>query len=162
MNDTHTSDTRHGDDGRLRGWGYGLAAWVIAEYTSPRDTVLDLDSDPGLRLAAVTMDRSLSTDLDAVALALADVTLVTAYWPRPTTREHEPDDAAMLHTDLHTLTDIAYLLPPGGHLALVATVPAPTQPFTLRTGHLLAMAFDVGLGQLRGVHGVGVADRDEL
>lgn len=150
MNDIH----EHGD---LRGWGYGLAAWILAAYTNPNDTVLDLDNDPGVRLSALTMDRGFISTT-APAVAVPGSSLVTAHWPRPS--GHEPGPTSQ--SDLDALTDIAGLLAPGGRLGLVMSLPAPVQPFTLHTGDLLAAAFDAGLGPLRAVHGVAIAHRDDL
>jgi hypothetical protein len=39
-----------------RGWGYGLATWVLASSTAHSDVVLDFD--PGVRWVAEVIDRA--------------------------------------------------------------------------------------------------------
>jgi hypothetical protein len=147
MTDDHTT----GYD--QRGWGYGLAAWVLAAYTAEGDIVLDLDADPGIRIAAETMHRAFLTGLtptDTPGTPLVGVRLVTAHWPRPDTTPtatgsgNDPERAE--------LTMIAGLLAPGAWLAVVAPLPAATQPFTVHTEPLLSAAHAADLGHLRTVH----------
>lgn len=150
MNEPHTTDYD------LRGWGYGLATWVLAAYTAEGDIVLDLDADPGIRIATETMHRAYLTGLtptDAPATPLAGIRLVTAHWPRP-----HPTPAATRGgntPERDELTAIAGLLVPGAWLAVVVPLPAPTQPFTVHTEPLLSAAHAAGLGHLRAMHITG-------
>jgi hypothetical protein len=147
MNEQHTT----GYD--QRGWGYGLATWVLAAYTAEGDIVLDLDADPGIRIATEMMHRAYLTGLtpsDASGTPLGGVRLVTAHWPRPhTTPTATRSGNAPEHAEL---TAIAGLLVPGAWLAVVAPLPAPAQPFTVHSEPLLSAAHAAGLGHLRAVH----------
>ena len=140
--------------GTARGWGYGLAAWILAAYTAGGDVVLDLDADPGIRIAAETMRRAYLT---GVALssegaaarpapgALTGVRLAVAAWPRP-----EPSDGASPETAV--MAEVAAVLVPGAWLALVVPYPVPNLPLTIHTGPLLDAASAAGLEHPRAVH----------
>jgi hypothetical protein len=150
-----TTDHAAGYD--ARGWGHGLAAWILAAYTAEGDIVLDRDADPGVRVAAETTDRAYLTGLtpDCHACAagqapLSGVRLVTAHWPRPAMLGGMAADAS--DTQGAELAAMAGLLVPGAWLALVAPLPALTQPFTIDTEMLLSAAHAAGLGHLRTVH----------
>jgi hypothetical protein len=144
------------------GWGHGLAAWMLAAYTKRGDTVVDLDHDSSIRMATTTMGRGILELETATWLAAwTDITLVTVRWPRPpaSTVSSDPEPGSDVTTDRALLTEVSELLAPGGRLALLVSIPTPTQPFTLYTAELLAAAFDAGLGHLRAVHGVAIVHR---
>jgi hypothetical protein len=140
----------------VRGWGYGLATWILASYTADGDVLFDLDADPGIRIAAETMHRAYLTGIAPTAnnpgAPLAGVRLVTAHWPR----QNSAHEMAFVSGSAEhaVLTGIATLLVPGAWLTLVIPLPAPTQPFTIHSGELLAAAHDTGLGHLRAIHAV--------
>jgi hypothetical protein len=133
-----------------RGCGRGLAAWILASYTDPGDTVLDLDDDPGLQITATTMRRTHfvppAGGLGRSRERISHPDLVIGSWPRPT-----PSDPA-LPSDHETLADLAGTLAPAGRLVLVVFVPTPTGPVVLHPRSLLAAAHDAGLGHPDAVH----------
>jgi hypothetical protein len=85
-----SNDTQSPDD--ARGCGRGLAAWMLASYTDPGDTVLDLDDDPDLRITATTMRRTHVVISGSAPGRGRELTgrahLVIGRWPRPATLDH--------------------------------------------------------------------------
>jgi hypothetical protein len=156
-----SNDTQSPDD--ARGCGPGLAAWILASYTDAGDTVLDLDHDPDLQIAATTMRRvHVLTSGGACGRGrgrTGRAQLVIGRWPRPVTPDHLADRA--LPRDHETLAEIAGTLAPSGRLVLVVFVPTPTGPVILHPRSLLAAAHDAGLGHPEGVHVVAAQLSDD-
>jgi hypothetical protein len=139
-------------EGGLRGWGHGLAAWILDVYTDVGDTILDLDNDPAIRMSSRALDRDRVCDQATARVAGAPIRLVTAVWPRPPYVSAGEGDEQLPEGAL--LAAVARLLAPGGRLALMATFLLPDEPVLVHADHLLAAVAAAGLGHLRTIHAV--------